>query len=141
MCTVLWADDDNAGVLAPIGLFLSRHEFTVHRADDYRSAIDSLDKLVAMKGNCSDIALLVDVILPHHAQGALSSRLGIRVAEGAALKGVRRICLLSVIPVEEIESALEDLRARFPDTSFTFIGKLDLLMANQLEALVRALRR
>ncbi len=140
MCKVLWADDDGCSVLAPIGFFLRRQKFTVVAAGDYRAAVDALDNLDLKNGGLSDVSLLVDVILPHHGQGALSSRLGIRVAEIAAGRGVQRICLLSVIPVEEVDEAIEELRQKFDKTTFTFIWKLDLLEPNQLEALIRALR-
>jgi hypothetical protein len=83
----------------------------------------------------------VDIILPYDTEGrgALISYSGIKLAERAAAEGVEAIAFLTVVRLAEVEDRFRELQTSYPDVSFSYFDKTDLLRRHELQNLIDSL--
>ena len=136
---VLWADDDANNALESIARLLRRRgKLSLVVADDYRRAVEALDRAAIAAPNDRLTGLIVDTILPPGNQdAALDNYLGIKLAQVAASTyRIHAIVFLSVVPHGEIADHFADLQSRYPDVSFTYFDKLALFTGSRFDELL-----
>jgi hypothetical protein len=138
---LLWADDDCNRFLRPLGRLLLRDSrFNLIKATNYNEALKLLGNSDGVHGRKFQ-ALLVDIILPHDAEGrsALLSNLGLTLAEKAASSGVASVAFLTVVRRDEVADKFIELQGNHQETRFTFFDKTELLSGTELRQLFDAL--
>ena len=131
---LLWADDDNEGMLNPLSWAIEKAGFQLVKATNYTDARKLLEA-----GHIH--SLLVDIILPHASgTGTLGSNLGIELAEFAAQNGVRAVSFLTVVLQSEVSKGYKGLKRTHNKVKFNYFDKLLLLEPNTINALMQSLQ-
>jgi hypothetical protein len=136
MINVVWADDDSSRTLVPLARMLRRRpQMFLRTAQSYSAAMSVLQEL-HQQNSTERLSLLVDVILPHDdGEGALSTQLGVLLAERAVRFGVTRVVFLSVVPLDEVADKFDSLRQLHSNVQWAYFNKAHLLEPGEIDRL------
>jgi hypothetical protein len=123
---VLWVDDDARGLLSGIASDVQRCGCSIETAVDFNGAMSHLTS--ARPQERAFASMLADVVLPRGRRNAgIARHLGIGLVGPAVLTGIKTIAFLTVVPLEEIGSRLEDLRCEHAGLRLEYFSKAHML--------------
>ena len=132
---IIWVDDDSFGILSVLVLRLKREGFIVEKFKYFEDAAKYIDE--DLKPTDS---ILIDFILPSK-EVRFAAFLGLKLAEKAIQKKIKRITFLSVVGENEVEKELQEL---FPTNNggpkYQYFNKAEIVERDEFKKLVESLR-